>query len=255
MNSTTRPLAGRRSARSGAPRPRPAPRAARRRAGPRFAAEMPLHRPHRPQPALGQQPRRARPPPPRDRAGSRSAATPARSPAARSSASRTRSSRATRSCAVSPSAIISSGEAHARARLSQTERTALPRRAMSSENEVSSDSACSTLSTRGATKVPEPRRCTSRPACDQRLHRLAHRHPAEAGQRRHARAPAAGSRPAAARPPRSPRRSARVELQVERPRPVVGEGSGREERAHPSLRASASAPSSPLPRGARISPP
>ena len=35
---------------------------------------------------------------------------------------------------------------------------------MSSENEVSSDSACSTFSTRGATKVPEPRRCTSRPA-------------------------------------------------------------------------------------------
>ena len=36
---------------------------------------------------------------------------------------------------------------------------------MSSVNEVSSDSDCSTRSTRGATKVPEPRRCTSCPAC------------------------------------------------------------------------------------------
>ena len=34
---------------------------------------------------------------------------------------------------------------------------------MSSENEVSSDSACSTLSTRGATNVPDPRRRTSWP--------------------------------------------------------------------------------------------
>ena len=36
---------------------------------------------------------------------------------------------------------------------------------MSSENEVKSDSACSTFSTRGATKVPEPRRCTRWRAC------------------------------------------------------------------------------------------
>ena len=102
-----------------------------------------------------------------------------------SSASRTRSSRATWSCAVSPSAIISSGDGACTVRASQTERTALPRRAMSSENEVSSDSACSTRSTRGATKVPEPRRCTSWPGADQRLHRLAHGDPAEAGQLRH----------------------------------------------------------------------
>ena len=67
-------------------------------------------------------------------------------------------------------------------RSSQIERTDLPRRAMSSEKEVSSDSACSTRSTRGATKVPEPRRCTSA-ALHQRLHRLAHGHPAEPGQR------------------------------------------------------------------------
>jgi hypothetical protein len=34
---------------------------------------------------------------------------------------------------------------------------------MSSENEVSRLSDCSTRSTRGATNVPEPRRCTSAP--------------------------------------------------------------------------------------------
>ncbi len=34
---------------------------------------------------------------------------------------------------------------------------------MSSENEVSALSDCSTRSTRGATNVPEPRRCTSAP--------------------------------------------------------------------------------------------
>ena len=39
----------------------------------------------------------------------------------------------------------------------------MPRRAMSSVKEVSSDSDCSTRSTRGATKVPEPCRCTRMP--------------------------------------------------------------------------------------------
>ena len=39
----------------------------------------------------------------------------------------------------------------------------MPRRAMSSVKEVSRDSDCSTRSTRGATKVPEPWRCTSMP--------------------------------------------------------------------------------------------
>ena len=59
-------------------------------------------------------------------------------------------------------------------RSSQSERTAMPRRAMSSVNEVSSDSDCSTRSTRGATKVPEPCRCTRMPPLHQVLHRLAH---------------------------------------------------------------------------------
>ena len=39
----------------------------------------------------------------------------------------------------------------------------MPRRAMSSVKEVSRDSDCSTRSMRGATKVPEPWRCTSMP--------------------------------------------------------------------------------------------
>ena len=50
----------------------------------------------------------------------------------------------------------------------------MPRRAMSSVKEVSSDSDCSTRSTRGATKVPEPCRCTRMPPLHQILHGLAH---------------------------------------------------------------------------------
>ena len=50
----------------------------------------------------------------------------------------------------------------------------MPRRAMSSVKEVSRDSGCSTRLTRGATKVPEPCRCTRYAAADQILHRLAH---------------------------------------------------------------------------------
>lgn len=84
------------------------------------------------------------------------------------SASRSRASRTTRAPLGGPSAIISSGEGAARPRSSHTERTALPRRAMSSEKEVSALSDCSTRSTRdepnvGATNVPEPRRRASAP--------------------------------------------------------------------------------------------
>ena len=212
-----------------------------------------LHRPHRPQAALAPAPRRARL---STAAGSGRIAvdSAARSMASgTSSARRTRSSRATWSWAVSPSAIISSGDGACTARASQTERTALPRRAMSSEKEVSSDSACSTRSTRGATKVPEPRRCTSRPDCTSActaLRTVTRLSPVRLAISRSGGRLCPGSRA----PASIAARDAARQLQVERPAAVVGEGLRAEQRAHASPRASGSAPSSPVPRGARISP-
>ena len=76
---------------------------------------------------------------------------------------RTLSNRATRSPAPRPSAITSSGAGDCIARLNQTDSTDFPRRAMSSVKLVSKLSACSSRSTRCATKVPDPRFCTNWP--------------------------------------------------------------------------------------------
>ena len=126
---------------------------------------------------------------------------------------------------------------------------------MSSVKEVSSDSDCSTRSTRGATKVPEPCRCTSRPALTSActaLRTVTRLRPVSAAiSRSDGRLSPGPRRRTSIASPMRPR-----ELQIERRAALVGEVLGAEQRrAHPSLRASSSAPSSPLPRGARISPP
>ena len=93
-----------------------------------------------------------------------------------SSAMRRRLTRATRSPAESPSTIVSSGEGANTPRSSQTERTFLPRRAMSSVNEVSCDSDCSTRSTLRRHECAGPVPLHQQPGLHQILHRLAHRH-------------------------------------------------------------------------------
>ena len=129
----------------------------------------------------------------------------------------------------------------------------MPRRAMSSVKEVSSDSDCSTRSTRGATKVPEPCRCTSRRASTSactalrtvtRLRPVSWRHVALRRQ--------ALAGPQRARLDR--RGDPRLELQIERPAPRRRRNASAAKSALiRGRRAMASAPSSPLPSGARIS--
>ena len=72
--------------------------------------------------------------------------------------------RATDSSELRPSEVISSGDGMNRPRSSQREVAALPRRAMSSENEVRRDSRCSICSGRDEMNDPDPCRCTMVPS-------------------------------------------------------------------------------------------